>query len=91
VKAWLGIAENAQTLLHIYPNPGNGMFFIVADAGQNLTTVQIFDVQGKLMENATLTQNGSILIVNLTGTETGMYFLQAMLGVSRVSERLSKQ
>jgi len=91
VESCLGIAENTQEFLNAYPNPGNGLFTIVSESAQPLTAVQIFDVQGKLVENATLTQNGSVWTADLTQTNNGMYILHAMQNNQPVALRLIKQ
>jgi|GEM_PF-1704026 len=91
VTSCLGIAENAQAFVQVYPNPGNGWFTVITEAGQALKAVQIFDVQGKLVENAVLTQNGSAMNLDLTRAEHGMYFLRGTLNNEMISVRLIKQ
>jgi hypothetical protein len=91
VTSCLGIAENTQAFLQAYPNPGNGLFTIAVDAAEELTAIQIFDIQGKVVENGLLTQSGSVLTLDLTETEKGMYILKGLLNGKPVSVRLIKK
>jgi hypothetical protein len=90
VEECLGLAENTQKLLQAYPNPGTGLFIIKTEQGQELTGIQVFDIQGKQVQNAVLTDGLSVK-VDLTQANKGMYFLQGMLNGNPVSIKLVKE
>jgi len=91
VDPCLGLEENATTTLQAYPNPGNGEFTIILSADQQLTAVQIVDLQGKLVERAATSQQGITVTIDLTQATNGMYFLQGAVNGERVAIRLIKQ
>lgn len=84
----LGVDEAAITELVAYPNPANGVFHI--ESNGELKGIVVTDVQGKIVRtNATAEANG--IVLDLTGFENGLYFLNAELNGRPVSVRLMKQ
>ena len=63
--------ENQQTKnLSIYPNPTTGMLNISGEI--NLKSYQLYDLQGRLVQQGKLTQHK----IDLSKIEKGLYFLQ---------------
>jgi hypothetical protein len=91
VDACLGVEETAATMLSAYPNPGSGLFTIALGDDQQLSAIQVVDVQGKLVENTTASQQGNLLTIDLSTAENGLYLVQGSLNGERVSVRLIKQ
>ena len=84
----LGVDEAAITELVAYPNPANGVFHI--ESNGDLKGIVVTDVQGKIVRtNATAEANG--IVLDLTGFENGLYFLNAELNGRPVSVQLMKQ
>jgi hypothetical protein len=74
-----GIADN--TLLgqvNIYPNPSNGQIFIAVPLAISDLTIQLSDMQGKLVYdgNAKDLQNGEVIQINTAGLSNGIYSLK---------------
>lgn len=73
VGSTVGISENALENINVYPNPNTGAFVIELPVNNIETTVEIYDVQGKLIYQSTLTSDKNNLDLGLA---TGMYNLR---------------
>ena len=71
----LGVDELVNLDAHVYPVPNNGAFTI--DFGTTVTnlTVQIFDLQGKLVYSNLENDATSKLSIDAEGLESGLYIL----------------
>ncbi|MBT0607480.1 FG-GAP-like repeat-containing protein [Aequorivita echinoideorum] len=76
----LSIASFDKTNIRIYPNPTSEILTISMD-GLDKTPVQIIDVNGKLIFNTKISNNGSIDVSSL---KAGVYF--AMLQIDKKTE-----
>lgn len=73
-KEPLGIREFVQTNpLHIYPNPGNGLFSLVSE--MPMDAIEIFNPAGVKIQSITPTNSHNILI-DLTDQAKGMYIVK---------------
>jgi hypothetical protein len=91
VEECLGLVENTQNLLQAYPNPGTGRFTIKTEQGQELTGIQVLDIQGKQVEIVVGISDGLSVTVDLTQAGKGVYFLEGMLNGNSVSIKLVKE
>jgi lysyl endopeptidase len=72
ISSTVGISENTIASILIYPNPNGGIFTI--DLGSNPeSTVELFDVQGKLVYSSRLTNQKTDMHLNYA---TGIYNLR---------------
>ena len=70
-KPWgVGIAENTENNIRIYPNPANTEI-IVAD--RNATTIEIFDIQGTLIQECAVNKSGKI---DIKALKSGLYIIK---------------
>jgi hypothetical protein len=59
----------------VYPNPANEQLFIQLDENDTYETVQILDLNGKLLLNQ-LTENQTSLRLDVSGLPAGLYLLR---------------
>lgn len=68
----------------IYPNPTNGILNITA--ATNIQTVQLFDVQGRLLQTAV--RDEPSVTIDLSGKQSGIYFVKVTsvngIGIQKV-------
>ncbi|RZJ28046.1 MAG: T9SS type A sorting domain-containing protein, partial [Flavobacterium sp.] len=75
--------DNAIT---IFPNPSHGMVNI--KAATNIQSVQVYDVQGRLLQ--TSLRNGNDVSVDISSQQTGVYFLKITSDKGIKTERILK-
>lgn len=88
-----GIQElNAHTSISVYPNPTDGQFNLVVDAGQSANfSVEVTDLQGRVVYQQDL---GQILgnqkqVINLADVASGIYLVKVKSGNEQVIQKLS--
>ena len=80
----LGILDNYQSnTLLVYPNPTNNIINIEGLTKNENNTIQIFDVQGKLVITKTITEKGTI---NLSELNKGVYVIK----IGELAQRIVK-
>ncbi len=73
--------------IKVYPNPANGIVTITADS--NLQTIQLFDVQGRLLETGII--NDMTTTVDLSARAAGMYFVKVTTDKGSKVEKVVKE
>ena len=58
----------------LYPNPSHGILYIEGPAEAGMT-YRLFDVQGRLMQHATLNASSGNVKIDMSNLEKGIYFL----------------
>ncbi len=90
----VGLTEKSlSTTLNLYPNPVNNKLTVEVNSTlQNNTNVQIYNVQGKLVNtfSATVQQN-KIELNNIDSLTRGMYFLTFQLDGKQYNTKFLKQ
>jgi hypothetical protein len=87
----VGINENKQhTKFEIYPNPTNDKLFIDLSGieGQKVT-IEIYDMSGKLVQTV-LNNSGSILSIDLSGINKGIYQVRILSNELNLNQRILK-
>ncbi|MEE3145633.1 MAG: T9SS type A sorting domain-containing protein [Bacteroidota bacterium] len=72
IDTLVGMTENTETKLHVYPNPSKGLFHVNSDSSDE-KKVRIYDTFGKLIFEASVFQNQDI---DLTPYQDGVYLLR---------------
>ncbi len=61
----------------VYPNPNNGEFFVENNGNTGLVTVEVIDIQGKVVYNNRLNiSNGDRESISIENAESGMYMIR---------------
>ncbi len=71
----VGISEFGAPEIHVYPNPGNGIFTISNLTASSEVLIKIHDINGKLVHSETAVSGQSGLYEVRTDLEAGVYFL----------------
>jgi glucose/arabinose dehydrogenase len=76
--ALLSIDENTQNTISIYPNPANTVLNIdfLGTAITNSTTINIFDIQGKLIKSILKDNIDTFTSINISDLKSGFYILK---------------
>lgn len=64
--------------LAIYPNPSNGLVSLVVDKQINLERIEIYNLQGQLVQNINTGLDQTSLQIDLTNLPKGVYSLRAI-------------
>ena len=85
IKTPVGFTENTITekWITVYPNPTNNIINIEGLTKNENNTIQIFDVQGKLVITKTITEKGAI---DLSELNKGVYVIK----IGEVAQRIVK-
>jgi hypothetical protein len=78
-----GINDIKNSNIKIYPNPTNNIIYIEGLDNNKSNTIQIFDVQGKLVLTKTINEKGTI---DLSELNKGVYVIK----VGEVAQRIVK-
>lgn len=71
----------------VYPNPSND--FIQVKADTNIKQIELFDIQGRILE--TLTQNENAVKFNISNKTNGIYFLRITTQKGTKIEKIVKK
>lgn len=76
--ALLSIDENTQNTISIYPNPANTVLNIdfLGTTMTNSTTINIFDIQGKLIKSILKDNINTFTSINISDLKSGFYILK---------------
>ncbi len=84
-----GIQENTSSLLmNVYPNPGDGQFFIETNDKTNLAIISVYNTLGELVFSQKESQPGEKYAVDLSGQPSGTYLIRVNQGTSTVVRRV---
>lgn len=79
----LSVEETEIELPLVYPNPSEGLFYL--NLGKGNWLVQVYDITGrKVLES----QNDGMGSVDLSGRQSGMYFLKATNGTQEINTKI---
>lgn len=84
VNITLGIENQEEINLNIYPNPVSSILTIESDQKIN-GTITIYDVNGKLIK--TVKDYGNTIIIDVSAFENGIYFLNFEIGDQLIVKR----
>jgi hypothetical protein len=77
----VGLANNAKTEeISIYPNPARNILNITGLGTGKIFTIQLLDINGRLMQTESWDDNGSELQLNIAKLVPGVYFVKVGSG-----------
>ncbi|MCE3280933.1 MAG: hypothetical protein K0S44_3124 [Bacteroidetes bacterium] len=76
------IKENDNEVFNVYPNPSNGIFQITSEVQGEFS---VYDITGRLIVEGK--KDEKTFILDLTNTETGMYFLKMGNSIARIIKK----
>jgi hypothetical protein len=90
------VVFNNEIQWQVYPNPSNGVYNFIYQLGQSETVkIKLYDVNGKLVKQMTLTGNGFVQRAQVdmrpSKYASGIYLLLAESGEKKYNVRLIKQ
>lgn len=88
IPSSVGIHDLDTMKFSAYPNPSNGQFQFIIDEHWNMSTYQVFNLQGLLIENGALNTHNTT--INLSASPQGVYFLSMNNDGNRRVVRLIK-
>jgi hypothetical protein len=86
VESCAGIEENqADLYLKIYPNPSNGIFYIAHDDNVNISQINVYSEDGKLIHTVSSQMND---MIDLHDVARGVYFVKILMEEGEYQERV---
>ena len=84
----LGVNQNKLNFLMIYPNPTNGLIYI--KALENIESIKLFDLNGRLLQNKT-TQNVKEETIDLSSFAAGVYMVEVQTETGKSVKEIVKK
>ncbi|MBI3134308.1 MAG: right-handed parallel beta-helix repeat-containing protein [Bacteroidetes bacterium] len=85
----LGIQESDENFVHLYPNPATTNVQIQAAGNQTIHAIEIYAADGSVVYSQKML-NQTLISVDLSNFESGIYFVQITTGQDVQTKRLIK-
>ena len=72
----LGIYHRKQVDIMLYPNPSTGIFKLKLKNNINIDQIDFLNIAGKRIYPKIIQENDSTIMIDMTGFNQGMYFIQ---------------
>ncbi|MFT4662569.1 MAG: hypothetical protein ACI9O4_002177 [Chitinophagales bacterium] len=82
---------NFSNALSLYPNPSLGMITISNNSSTEIEGVTIYDIDGRLMQQATTFVNATTQTIDLSRLSSGVYMVHIFVGQANVIKRVIKK
>jgi fibronectin type 3 domain-containing protein len=76
----VGIAQSQEKEFTIYPNPAQNVLHIAGNNSGKEYSIDIFDINGRIMQTETWKDNGAELQLNISRLIPGVYFVKIECG-----------
>jgi len=85
------VEENIEDIVNIYPNPGNGTYFINTEL-VDISSIKIYDYSGKLLKaiSSNLSNGNNIIELDLTDQPNGLYFIEISTDNKKLRRKILK-
>jgi len=89
----IGIKENETQLLNVsvYPNPASNLLFIEFKERQGNTTIEIFDVAGKIVKAGAFLNSQKYTGIPVADLAKGLYLVRIRTGAGSVTKKFIKE
>lgn len=87
----VGISEelSLENKVHVFPNPAVSLVTVTVDgANVRLTHLSLRDVQGRKIEEVVSNIGNGVIVINVLGLESGVYFLEIGTDEGKVTRRI---
>ncbi|WP_299100687.1 endonuclease [uncultured Winogradskyella sp.] len=85
--AGLSLDDHSTNTVKLYPNPVNNQLTVALNSNID-TTIEIYDILGKLILNSEINKTSTLNVENL---KTGIYIIKISQGDSTITKKLVKQ
>ncbi|WP_407556832.1 endonuclease [Winogradskyella sp. 4-2091] len=85
--AGLSLDDHSTNTVKLYPNPMNNQLTVALNSNID-TTIEIYDILGKLILNSEINKTSTLNVQNL---KTGIYIIKISQGDSTITKKLVKQ
>ncbi|MFM8596160.1 MAG: GEVED domain-containing protein [Flavobacteriales bacterium] len=85
-----GVVENPLAVVQVYPNPAQDLLFIDLKDLENVSSIEILDLQGKQVQTLSKIQKG-INTIQIENFKAGMYQVRISQNGYQTTQRLIKQ
>jgi len=87
-----GISDGSgaqNQLLHVYPNPGDGLVNVHINGKQTVLSIDVFDIHGKLVfSSQEVINNNGVTQLDLRGMPSGLYSLKIITESTVIEEKI---
>jgi len=87
---FLGLQEGEESAWTLMPNPTTGKVLLIASATVSNMTLELRDMNGKLLENISIAEGASSVELDLSNYEDGVYLIQLNQDQHREIHRVVK-
>lgn len=88
VSITVGLNDLASNGVSIYPNPANNYLNIEAISDATSLEVNIYSISGEMVYNS-IEENASIIKINTSELDNGIYFVELMIGETKTIQKIS--
>jgi hypothetical protein len=85
----VGIASWLENSITLYPNPAREYVDIRVEGEVNVTSMEVYDVYGKLVNTVNVIENPTR--INVSGLANGMYFVRVTTEAGMVTKTFVKR
>jgi subtilisin family serine protease len=83
------VLNGQNQLIHVYPNPGNGLVNVHISDKQSVSSIDIFDNHGKLvLSGQEVNYNNGVTQIDLRGMPAGLYSLKVITESTVIEEKI---
>ena len=87
-EAGLNSINNNEISMNLYPNPSSGIFNINIEGLNVGADIFILDLSGRVIKEQSISVRDNSIIVDLSSSPKGIYFVKIVTGKSTISKKL---
>jgi len=87
----VGITDNKELLVNIYPNPANTYFFVDIPSGAELSNIEVMNPTGQLVKTVNVNASTGRIQIPVEGLASGIYMVRGNGTKGTFTKRISIQ